>query len=191
MKSKIKLGNKGGFTLVEMLVCVVILVLLVIAMGTGISTAVRVYHESIFQSNSATLTSMLNATIDDVLRYSEDIYVLQDGTTDFANGEKVIEVSSVPSGVTFLFTNKEYSGQHAYIFANSGDTGSPVQMMNILGGSPRDLLNTGAYPNLTVKDLIILYDSGAGVFRVSYKIASTENAEYTLDVESVVRILNR
>jgi prepilin-type N-terminal cleavage/methylation domain-containing protein len=186
-----RLRSHGGFTLIELLVSIMVLVLLVVAMGTGMTTALRVYQESVFQSNSENLASMLNATLVDIFQYSEDIYVREGNTNTFKGntGNTEITVDGVPDGVNVLFTNSEYGAQDAYIFVNTGTDDNPVQFRNVSSGKVKDVLNIGAYPNLGVKDLKIDYFDG--VFTINYTIYSTEDESSVLEMTDKVSMLNK
>ena len=65
-----KLKNKKGFTMLEMLACVVTLLLLtgICTMGTDI--AVKSYNQSIFETDSQTLESTIDMYLGDILRHS-------------------------------------------------------------------------------------------------------------------------
>lgn len=185
-----KMANKKGFTLIELLVTLLILVLLMVAMGTGMSTAVKVYHESVFHSNSAALASMLNTTLEDMLRYSTEIITPKADGEDA--GKFVIGANKFDAnGIPFLFTNGEYSAQYAYLVLNDEEDGNPVQIRNMIGGRTRDVLNKGAYPSLTVTNLVITYDEAAALFHVSYCVESTAGDMEPQLVSTVIRVLNQ
>lgn len=185
-----KATNRKGFTLIELLVTLMILVMLMVAMGTGMSTAVKVYKEAVYHANSHTLASMLNTTLEDMLRYSSKVITPETGPENpgkFVIGKNVIE----PNGIPFLFTNAEYNAQNAYVLLNTEADGNPVQIRNILGGRTRDVLNKGAYPSLTVTDLEIVYDEATAMFDVRYTIKSVDGDLPPLNVETKVRVLNK
>ena len=186
-----KTKDKRGFTLIELLVTLLILVLLMVAMGTGMSTAVKVYRESVFHSNSAALASMLNTTLEDMLRYSNQI-ITPEADGEGGAGKFVIGANKFDAnGIPFLFTNAEYSAQYAYLVLNDEEDGNPVQIRNMIGGRTRDVLNKGAYPSLTVTNLVITYDEAAALFKVSYSIESKDGDMEPLPVSTVIRVLNR
>lgn len=70
---KRKLASRRGVTLSEMLVTVAILGLVTLAVSVGISSALRVYNQSVTLSDAQTLTSTLSQAIMDELRYARDI----------------------------------------------------------------------------------------------------------------------
>ena len=65
-----KLKDKSGLTLVEMLCCVVVMLLVSIGMVNGVSLAVRNYESSLMSSESQVLCSTLTNLVSDELRYS-------------------------------------------------------------------------------------------------------------------------
>lgn len=66
-----KWKSQKGFTLAEMLICVVILILLAGLCNTGTNLAMRSYNESLFESNSQMLESTLNMYLGDIVRHAE------------------------------------------------------------------------------------------------------------------------
>ena len=65
-----KLKDKKGLTLVEMLCTVAILVLVSMVMVLGVQLGVRSYAKSVSYSEAQVLCSTLTTTISDELRYS-------------------------------------------------------------------------------------------------------------------------
>ena len=185
-----KTKNTKGFTLIELLATPLILVLLMVAMGTGMSTAVKVYRESVYHSNSNALASMMNTTLEDMLRYSTQIITPE--TTGTNAGKFVIGSNTFNAdGIPFLFTNAEYSAQYAYVVLNEDADGNPVQIRNLIGGRTRDVLNKGVYPSLTVTNLVITYTEATNLFDVSYTIESVDMDMEPISVSTVVRALNQ
>ncbi len=66
--------NKG-FTLVETLVAIVILLLMTAGLTVGISAAAKTYKQITFTNNSETLRDTINTAFSDVLRYARNIEV--------------------------------------------------------------------------------------------------------------------
>lgn len=175
-----KRNHKSGFTLIEMLVSILILAIMVAATTTGMETATRVYKEATFHSNSATLESMLRTTLDDLLGYAVDVQQRTDGTN--TEGD-------------FLFTNHEFKVQDVYLCLNPTKYGgSPIQMVNKDPKEARDLINTGAYPQLTVQQpdsgRWIRYDSAKDCFTYKFTIVSQLDPTLTREVEGTVSLLN-
>lgn len=178
-----KLKNKAGMTLVEMLASLLILVFLVVGMGPSMDTATRIYGEATFESDSAMLARIVNNAMGDVLRYSRQI----------RDGENLVDYAGIPlpGDVTFVFTSYDYRIQDAYFSLPvdaEGRSQGVVQMRNLRNGSIVDLVNTGAYPDLQLKDLSVVYD-GDGLFTITYTIVSTK-MDKTRDVTHIVRLMN-
>ena len=186
-----KLRNKAGFTLMEMMVSVFILVLIVSAMGTGMDAGLSVYADATFESHSATLSGIINTAMGDMLRYAEDI--------------KAVEEGAAEEGIDFVFTNREYGVANAYFYI-SGDEengAGTLYLKNTRNGNTDtvDLVSSGAYPNLGIQNLKVHYvapgaddgDGGTlrgGYFELEYDIVSQKDSEKIRHVESIVRHLN-
>ena len=84
---KRKLENKKGFTLVEMLACIITLTILGSICTTGINFALKCYQDSVFESESQMLKSTLDLSINDILRYATDVKT--EGNAD-AEGNKSV-----------------------------------------------------------------------------------------------------
>lgn len=169
-----KLKQKGGFTLIEMLVCVLIMAILAVGMGTGITTAMRVYRDAVFCADSSSAAYNLNETMSDLLRYSTDI---DPHATPAGGASEVV-----------TFTNYNYGAEHVYLTADT-DTGS-IRMRSLMGTSEREIINLGAYPELKVTDMNIVYNETEAYFTISYKIQSVPYPEKVSPVECTVRVLN-
>ena len=65
-----KLKSNRGFTLVEMLVALAIVVMLSLMMSYGVSVGAAVQRESTFVAESDVLASTINTALGDVLRYA-------------------------------------------------------------------------------------------------------------------------
>lgn len=165
-----KLGNRGGFTLMEVLVSMLILTFLVVGMGPGMKTALSVYQESTFQSSSTALTGTLNATLEDLLRYGEDIEVAADGTVTFTNLDYGLQ------GAQFLCWKKN-------------DSNAPTVVTVKDSRGAKALLPEGSYPNMEITAFEIQYKNENGVFTVEYTIASTVVSD-SRDVTLTVAALN-
>lgn len=190
-----KCNRKAGFTLVEMLVSLLILVLLVVGMGSGLSAATRVYRDSIFESNSAALESTLNDTLGDVLRYSEELVTVTANGHPFVNaGGQQLPTGNDAGAVNFVFSNAEYGVQQAYFYTpvqDDGTVGGPLQMKTLNSSIPVDLINKGAYPALCVGDFVITYEETEGLFQISYTIFGAADTARTRQVQCTVRMLNK
>lgn len=190
-----KLTSKGGFTLIEMLATLLILVFLVLGIGTGMDSAVRIYDEAKFESNSASMANIVNTSLGDILRYSDNLTVADpnEGFVDSSN-------TRVPN-VEFVFTNYEYGVRDAYFSlrdsANNDD--GILRMRNLSNGNIVELVNTGTYPDMRIGDFVLKYkelgkdDSGnptGGYFEVTYTVYSDKNNDLTKDVKYIIRCMN-
>lgn len=201
--------NNAGFSLIEMLCALVIVVLLVMGIGVGMDAGTKIYKEATFESESATLAGILNTALGDVLRYSIDVrdedYLRQlHGdmvAVGLAEGEFQLpdDIQCYEENKFFVFTSVDYGIQEAYFYIAphvSGTNMSTVQMKNRRNAKTVDLVNTGAYPDLLVSDFKILYSprtgTGAegGYFDVTYVIHSESDPTKTRDVQTIIRLMN-
>ena len=153
-----KLKNKKGFTLIEMLACVVTLLILCLIVTTGTNLATMSMNESLFESESQMLEATLNLCIGDILRHATDIEETDEGVT---------------------FTNDAYyidEGSFAIDTRNSGIAEAGYLMCTSkLDGTSRGLLvaNRGIYvKSMYVTDFQLAYDAEKHVFTGSYVIVS-------------------
>lgn len=192
-----KLRNNSGFTLVEMMAVVLILVIMIAGMGKTMDAGTQIYQDAMFESESATLAGILNTAIGDILRYSRDILVNTEYFED-ASGELIVK-----ERVGFVFTNLEYGIQDAYFYIpmiQGGGAQGVLQMKNLRNPEIVELVNIGAYSNLVVSGFQITYVAPGAVvegktvrgdyFLVSYKITSEANEQLTRDVETIIRRVN-
>ena len=197
-----KLKNQSGFTLVEMMAVVLILVILTMGMGKTMDAGVQIYRDAIFESESATLAGILNTSLGDILRYSKDI-VVNPGTFEDSSGEMIVK-----ERVGFVFSNEEYGIYDAYFYTpvlQGGVSKGVLQMKNLLDADVVELVNTGAYPDLVISNFKIQYVApGATVtdasgnsivsrgdyFTITYSIFSATNDQMVREVETVIRRMN-
>ena len=178
----------GGFSLIEMMCALLILVILVIGIGVSMDAGTKIYKDATFEAESATLAGILNTALGDILRYSIDV---RETTTE--------ERLTHGTNVEFVFTSVDYGIQDAYFYIPphmDGGYMGPVQMKNLRNANVVELVNTGAYPDLVVSNFRIVYSprSAGGVeggyFTISYTISSETDETKTRDVQSIVRLMN-
>lgn len=185
-----KKRKNSGFTLIEMIAVIIIVVLLVVGIGTGINAAVRAYRTSVFESYCAMLADILDGTIGDALRYSENIEYLSD--TDFT------------------FTSYDYGVRNAKFVivdadGNPADEGYVAMLGDTRTGRRAVLIiNGGAYAEiLRVRNLVVRAHpvntttqtagdpaEGGYYFDVSYTIFSTEDPDLNEDYGLCIRQAN-
>lgn len=163
--------RNAGFTLIETLVTTLILVIIVIGMDSGLNSAVRIYDESVFYSDSHTLASIMDATLGDVLQYSERIHEAED----------VYDLMGQP--VEYVFTNAEYGMKDAYIDCYSGADKTPHLELKSAQNQAKfyGLINSGAFPNMTISSFSYHYDPDDAAYSVQYVITATNNAALSYD----------
>lgn len=188
-----KLKSKSGLTLMEMMAALLVMVLLVVGMGTGMDSGMRVYRESKFETDSAALADILNTSMSDLLRYAQDIK----------------STTVTPDGVDFVFTNHDFGVLNGYLLLSEDKT---FQIKNEKDERPIDLINSGAYSDdlyIKIRDIeyISQDESGTtvpspdgtgnpiqisrgGFFYIVYDIKSKIDTEKTREVITVVRQMN-
>ncbi len=197
-----KLRSKAGFTLIEMMAVVLILVVLMMGIGKTMDAGMQIYRDATFEADSAALAGILNTSIGDILRYSQDI-LENTGTFEDASGDLIVK-----ERVAFVFTNLEYGIQDAYFYTpiqEGGVSRGVLQMKNLRNADIVELVNTGAYPDLVISNFKITYvakgatvlnASGASIesrgdyFHVTYEIFSESNDQLKRNVETIIRRLN-
>ena len=196
-----KLKSKSGMTLMEMMASLLILTLLVTAMGTGMDTAMNVYGDAMFESNSASLAGIVNTALSDVLRHAQDVKTKNLDANEFfvdATGAQVPNVG-------FVFTNLEYGVRDAYFQTKNGtDITKGVLILRTLhteNGSDEDaseedtfeddasgesgskqiveveLVNPGAYINLFITNFEVTYVAPGAVSAIELNDGSTVNTK--------------
>jgi len=198
-----KLKNNAGFTLVEMLAVVLILVILTMGMGKTMDAGVRIYRDATFESDSATLSGILNTALGDILRYSTEIRI-NEATAANPNAPGGFRDATgtilLKEDVGFVFTNYEYGIRDAYfytqIFADSTSKGA-LQMRNLKNADIVELVNTGAYPDLAVTNFVITYvpegteGKRGGYFEITYDIVSETHDYLKRNVTTYIRLMNQ
>ena len=193
-----KLKKKGGFSLIEMMCALLILVLLIMAIDVGFKAGGTIYQEATFEAESATLAGILNTALGDILRYSIDVR-----ETTATEREKYGNDVGIPeaggTGKYYVFTSLDYGIQDAYFhvpFHESGRNMGALQMKNTRNPNVVELVNTGAYPDLVISDFTITYSPRiapgveGGYFEISYKITSELDSSRTRMVNTIVRVMN-
>ncbi len=209
----VKNRRNAGFTLIEMMVCVLILVLLVMGMGVGMDAGSRIYRDATFESDSATLAGILNSNLGDILRYS--IRIRYKGDEDTPAKDKLTEAEileleqdihpadpgnpEVDGSVEFVFTSLDYGIQDAYFYTPPNEAGGyagVLQLKNLRNENVVELVNSGAYPDLMVSNFSITFfprrNPGieGGYFDISYDIYHLNDLSKVRHVNTIVRLMN-
>ena len=194
-----KARAKRGFSLLEMMVALAILVFIVLGVGVGMDAGIDIYKEAIFEADSASMAGIVNSNLGDILRYSTRVTVNDGSNLLDASGVKIPKES-----LGFVFTSADYGIKDAYFYTpEQGDTTKGVlRLTNLKEDKDMELVNTGAYPDLYIANFrITYYELGTtsvtngglgrgGYFEVTYDIFSTKDETMTRSVSTVVRLMN-
>ena len=191
---------KRGFSLLEMMVALAILVFIILGVGVGMDAGIDIYKEAIFEADSASMAGIVNSNLGDILRYSTRVTV-NDGTNLLnASGVKIPKES-----LGFVFTSADYGIKDAYFYTpvlEDGTSKGVLRVTNLKKDKDMELVNTGAYPDLYITNFkITYYATGTtsianggigrgGYFEVTYDIFSTKDDTMTRSVSTVVRLMN-
>lgn len=194
MKARVK----RGFSLLEMMVALAILVFIVIGIGVGMDAGIDIYKEAIFEADSASMAGIVNTNLGDILRYSSRVTV-NDGT----NLKDASGTNLSPDDAAFIFTSKDYGIHDAYftlVPPNEEDESGVLRLTNLKKDKTMELVNSGAYPDLDITNFKITYykpgtaannaDGRGGYFEATYKIVSTKDSSMTREVSTVIRLMN-
>lgn len=183
-----RLHNKRGFTLVETLAAIIILVLLSGVVGVGVQTALKSYNTLTFASESDILSSTLYTALSDILRFSqwvppEDEDSASDDTVHFTSSKK----HGIVNGSLLVLQGKiavdpENSANGGTNSEGGGAAGNPDE-----SESYYYLINAGAYSNLRISDFKLEYKDG--VFS-GYYIIENKGGTLQKKVEFAFRSLN-
>ena len=144
-----KLKNNKGYTFVEMMACVVILLLVALISGTGMNLALNNYNQQIFESDSQMLEATLNMHLGDILRHTTSVTEADGAVTGITNSSYQIYngTITVEDGVFYIVKNAEDPAVH--------------------------MVNEATYMNnLYVDNFTLTYDASTGVFSGTYTIKS-------------------
>lgn len=189
-----KLKSKEGFTLIEMVVALLILVMIIVSMDTVMDSSLRVYNDATFEADSSAMAGIVNTNIGDILRYADYIKTNEDGAFVGADGGQL-------TNIEFVFTSYDYGVQDAYFYlepdAERGSSGV-LQMRSLRNAGTVELVNTGAYPNLAITDFHVVFtpvkdDAGkitTGYFEITYTVFDVNRPDKTKDESCVVRLMN-
>ena len=187
----------GGFSLIEMMCALLILVFLTMGISVSVDSGAKIYRDATFESDSATLAGILNTSLGDILRYSIDIREVTSREM-MENGSDIGIPHITDNTRRFVFTSLDYGIQNAYFYIPphiSGGYKGPVQLKNLRDHTV-ELVNTGAYPDLVVTDFKVFFSPRiapgieGGYFQITYSIYSTTDSSKVRNVETIVRVMN-
>ncbi|MBQ8519494.1 MAG: type II secretion system protein [Agathobacter sp.] len=167
-----KLKSKKGFTLIEMLACVVVLILIGGICSVGMNLATRSYNESVYESDSQMLEDTLNLYLCDILRHATSVQTEAD---ENAEEKDVISFTNVAyqiyDGHIEVSERKDDKGGTFLVYESSNGHGAMIVGENVYAGT------------LYISDFVLKYNPEKKYFTGYYTIQSSvlENLEKTCE----------
>ena len=142
---------KSGFTLVEMLCTIVVLLLVTGLMTVGVRLAVKAYDKEVSHAESKELCATIRTLVNDELRYCNNVEVTED-----SSGNTVIS-----------FFSQNYGENAEYTVDEEGQV--------LLGGNK--ILSAKSYSyNMRARVDISAYDKTTRIFDASVTVTDTDGA---------------
>lgn len=160
-----KLRKSQGFTLVETIVSLAILVMLISVISVGVNTAMKAYESVTFTSESDLLSSTIQTALADILRYA--VYNEEEGEVVITN-----ESYGISKGSFFL--------ENGRVMVNMGGAGEGGMADTFF------LVNDGVYTSMKITEFKVTYEEG--LFSGEYVIESN-SGKFTKMKEFAFRTL--
>lgn len=160
-----KLRKSQGFTLVETIVSLAILVMLISVISVGVNTAMKAYESVTFTSESDLLSSTIQTALADILRYA--VYNEEEGEVVITN-----ESYGISKGSFFL--------ENGRVMVNMGGAGEGGMADTFF------LVNDGVYTSMKITEFKVTYEEG--LFSGEYVIESN-SGKFTKKKEFAFRTL--
>jgi len=156
-----KIKNTKGFTLIEMLACVIVLLLIGGICSSGMSLATRSYNESIYESDSQMLEDTLNLYLCDILRHATSV--------------QVVENDAIEEKDVISFTNVAYQiyDGHIEVSERIEEHGGTFLVYESSNGQGAMIVGENVYAEtLYISDFVLKYNPEKKYFTGYYTIQS-------------------
>lgn len=188
-----KCKEKSGLTLIETLVAVAVLVFLILGIDMVMNGALGSYRESIFQSDSAILSGIINSAIGNELLISDEVHAPSSEDPVEAkfilhNAEQITDsweddeyYHLIVQGRTDCYIRLNENGRLELVFLKEGE-------------DPQGLVTTGAYPDLKISAFNAEYvteeedPQKGGYVHVTYTIESKTLENHSRNEEFYYRL---
>ncbi len=170
MKKNSKLKRKGGFSLIESIVTLTIVLLIAVTVTIGISASNRFYRKSLFYSESEILSSTIDIALSDVLRYSSNV-ITEDDVVSFSNSNY-----SVVNGHLLVKDDR--------IYINLSDENPD----DVMGPYLKALIGNNTYTAINATALSLDYSDG--VYTGSYTLTSSYDTTLSKTFDFTFRTLS-
>jgi len=168
-----KLKKRGGFSLTELLISVLILALVSAVVATGVPAAVGAFKKVVEKANAQLLLTTATHALRNELDMASDVEVSPDGLTIsfISNKNYEREITSGSEGIQVRYTN---GGSYANLVSEEAASGLIVQF-------------TGAVYNkddstITIKGLNVTNNEGTVLASIGKSEDEEKKKEYTIDV---------
>ncbi|MEA4971832.1 MAG: type II secretion system protein [Candidatus Metalachnospira sp.] len=170
MNKKSKLNRKDGFTLLESIVTLTIVLIITVCVTIGISASNRLYRKSLFYSESEILSSIIDVALSDILRYSSNVTSL-DGKVSFSN-------------INYGVANGHLLVKDGRIYINLSDENPD----DVSGSHLKTLVGNNTYTSINASALTIDYSDE--IYTGSYTLTSTLDTSLSKTFEFTFRTLS-
>lgn len=178
-----KIHDQRGFTLVEMMAAVLVLILLILLLNTGLNLAIKSYRDMTAEAETQLLLSSVSDVLSDELRYARDIVLTTpaggaggvggaDGTGGAGGvGEAGGDADSIPA------TDQIEGNVQRFLSVSYGrNTVLSLKEGQLYAGEKR-MLASGAYGNgdYRIQRLSIVYDDVEKIFKVDITVGGIDD----------------
>ena len=159
----------AGFTLVETLVTLIVVLIFMGAVTVGINMAFKSYSAILFESNSETVAATLSSELNNILRHATDVQAGGDGAVTGFTNQHTVDLTQ--DGKTKSYY--EYDIHGGTVAVKEIDGAKVLAYTRYAGdSSPTPLVSSGYLKNISVSAFSLTYDADACVFTYSYTLTS-------------------
>jgi len=170
MKKVFKLRTKRGFSLLESLITLTIVLIITVCVTIGISASNRLYRKSLFSSESEILSSTIDIALSDILRYSTNV-INTDGNISFSNSN-------------YSVVNGHLLVKDGRIYINVSDENPD----DVMGPYLKTIVGNSTYTTIDASELTLDYSDG--VYTGSYTLTSNFDTSLSKTFDFTFRTLS-
>lgn len=170
LKIKRKLKSSKGFSLLETLVALIIVLLVASCVTIGISASNRVYKRSLFVSETDITAATIDIALSDVLRYAYDVNIKDTNTVSFSNKNYSIDDGHfvIKQGFLYINTTNDISD-------------------DVIGDHLKPLVGGSTYTASKMTDFQLNYNDGefTGSYTLQSKMYSDLSKTFTFSFRTI------